>query len=174
MQETAEQYRKRMYGYIEGQNPLKLEAAAPAKLAKLLKGVSAATARKRPAPDKWSIAEIVAHISDTELVSGYRIRAILGQPGTQIIGFDQDGWVTALHYDRRDLKKSYEQYRALREANLALLKSLKPEQWKHEGMHNERGRESVETILRMMAGHDLNHFGQIERILAAKKAKKKK
>jgi hypothetical protein len=174
MQETAEQYRKRMFGYIEGQSPLKLEAAAPAKLAKLLKGVNAATARKRPAPDRWSIAEIVAHISDTELVSGYRIRAILGQPGTQILGFDQDAWVTALHYDKRDLKNSYEQYRALRAANLALLKNLKPEQWKHEGMHSERGAESVETILRMMAGHDLNHFEQIERILAAKKAKKKK
>jgi DinB superfamily len=174
MQETAEQYRKRMYGYIEGQNPLKLEAAAAAKLAKLLKGVSAGTARKRPAPDKWSIAEIVAHLADTELVSGYRIRAIVGQPGTQIIGFDQDAWVTALHYDKRVPKKSYQQYRALREANLALLKSLKPEQWKHEGVHNERGAESVETILRMMAGHDLNHFEQIERILAAKEAKKKK
>jgi hypothetical protein len=173
MQETVEQYRKRMYGYIEGQDPLKLEAAAPAKLAKLLKGIRSATARKRPAPDKWSISEIVAHISDTELVSGFRIRAILGQPGTPIIGFDQDAWVTALHYDKRDLKKSYEQYRALRQANLALLKSLTPEQWKHEGMHSERGPESVETILRMMAGHDLNHFGQIERILTAKKGKKK-
>jgi uncharacterized damage-inducible protein DinB len=173
MQETAEQYRKRMYGYIEGRDPLKLEAAAPAKLAKLLKGLSPATARKRPAPDKWSISEIVAHISDTELVSGFRIRAILGQPGTPIMGFDQDAWVKALHYDKRDLKKSYQQYRALREANLALLKSLTPEQWKHEGMHSERGPESVETILRMMAGHDLNHFGQIERILAAKKGKKK-
>jgi hypothetical protein len=173
MQETAEQYRKRMFGYTEGQNPLKMEAAAPAKLAKLLKGVSTSTARKRPAPEKWSIAEIVAHISDTELVSGYRIRAILGQPGTAIIGFDEKTWVTALHYDKRDLKKCYEQYRALREANLALLKSLTPEQWKHVGMHSERGPESVETILRMMAGHDLNHFEQIERILAAKKKKKR-
>jgi hypothetical protein len=173
MQETAEQYRKRMFGYSDGKDALKLEAAAPARLAKLLKGVTPAVARKRPAPEKWSIAEIVAHISDTELVSGYRIRAILGQPGTLIIGFDQDAWVTALHYDKRDLKMCYEQYRALRQANLALLKSLKPEQWKHAGIHSERGPESVETILRMMAGHDLNHFEQIERILAGKKKKRK-
>ena len=173
MQETAEQYRGRMYGYVGGQSPLKLQAAAPAKLAKLLKGVKPAAAKKRPAPDRWSIAEIVAHISDTELVSGYRIRAILGQPGTPIIGFDQDAWVRALHYERRDLSRSYEQYRALREANVALLKSLAPEQWKHAGMHNERGEESVQTIVRMMAGHDLNHFSQIERILAAKKGKKR-
>jgi hypothetical protein len=169
VQETAEQYRQRMFGHLGVSDPLKLQAAAPAKLAKLLKGVSAAKARKRPAPGKWSIAEIVAHIADTELVGGYRIRAILGNPGTPIIGFDQDVWVTALHYDKRDLKRSLEQYRALREANLALLKTLTPEQWKHHGMHNERGPETVETIARMFAGHDLNHFQQIERILAAKK-----
>jgi len=168
MPETAEQYRQRMFNHLEGKDPLKLQAAAPAKLAKLLKGVSPAKARKRPAPGKWSIAEIVAHIADTELVGGYRIRAILGEPGTQIIGFDQDVWVTALHYDKRDLKKSFEQYRTLREANLALLKSLAPEQWKHHGMHNERGPETVETIVKMFAGHDINHFQQIERILAAK------
>lgn len=169
MPETAEQYRNRMYSHLDGKEPLKLQAAAPARLAKLLKGVSPAKARKRPAPNKWSIAEIVAHIADTELVGGYRIRAILGAPGGPIIGFDQDVWVTALHYDRRDLKKSFEQYRALREANLALLRSLTPEQWKHHGIHNERGAESVETIVKMFAGHDLNHFQQIEGILAAKK-----
>jgi uncharacterized damage-inducible protein DinB len=168
MTETADQYRKRMLSHLEGRDPLKLQAAAPAKLAKLLKGVSPARARKRPAPGKWSIAEIVAHIADTELVGGYRIRAILGQPGTQIIGFDQDAWVTALHYDKRDLRKSFEQYRGLREANLALLKSLTPEQWKHHGMHSERGEESVEMIVLMFAGHDINHLGQIERILAPK------
>ena len=168
MQETVEQYRNRMFGYVGDRDSLKLQAAAPAKLAKLLKGVSPAKARKRPAPGKWSIAEIVAHIADTELVGGYRIRAILGQPGTQIIGFDQDTWVTALHYDKRDLRKSFEQYRGLREANLALLKSLTPEQWKHHGMHSERGEESVEMIVRMFAGHDINHIQQIERILAKK------
>jgi hypothetical protein len=58
--------------------------------------------------------------------SGYRMRAILGAPGCPIIGFDQDLWVTALHYDKRNLGKSFEQYRALREANLALLKTLTP------------------------------------------------
>src|SRR5271154_2448151 len=168
MQETTEQYRKRMFEHIEGGNPLKMQAAAPSRLAKLLKGVSPAKARKRPAPGKWSIAEIVAHISDAELVGGYRIRAILGDPGTQIIGFDQDAWVTALHYDKRDPRKSFEQFCALRAANLALLKTLTPEQWEHYGMHSERGKESVAHIARMFAGHDINHLAQIERILAAK------
>ena len=170
MSETADQYRQRMFGYLNGKDhPLKLLAAAPGKLARLLKNVSPASARRRPAPEKWSIAEIVAHIADTELVGGYRIRAILGAPGGPIIGFDQDAWVKALHYDKRGLRKAFEQYSTLRDANVALLKTLTPLQWKHHGVHNERGVETVETIARMFAGHDLNHFEQIERILAAKK-----
>ncbi len=169
MPETPEQYRQRMFALIDGKNPLKLLAAAPARLAKLLKDVSAAQARKRPAPEKWSVGEIVTHLADTEVAVGYRIRAIAGQPGTPIIGFDQDAWVTALHYDQREMKKSLAQYRAVREANVAVLKRLTPEQWKSYGNHSERGQETLETVVKMLAGHDLNHSKQIERILSAKK-----
>ena len=169
MPETAEQYRNRMFSYIAGQDPLKLQAAAPAKLARLLKGVSPAKLRKRPQPNKWSISEIVCHLADTEIVIGFRLRLILGAPGTPITPFDQDAWVTALHYDKRDPRKALEQFRIVREANLALLKTLTPEQWKLVGMHAERGPESVETVAKMLAGHDINHTRQIEAILAPKK-----
>jgi len=165
MQETADEYRRRIFSYLGESDPVKLLATAPAKLAKLLKGVTPAKARKRPEPGKWSIAEIVAHVADTEIVGGYRMRAVLGAPGSQIIGFDQDVWVTALHYEKRNLQKTLAQYRAVREANVALLKTLAPEQWKQCGVHNERGPETIETIARLFAGHDLNHFEQIKRIL---------
>jgi hypothetical protein len=52
MAETAEQYRQRMFVLVNGRDAVKLQAAAPARLAKLLKGVSPAKARKRPAPRK--------------------------------------------------------------------------------------------------------------------------
>jgi hypothetical protein len=112
---------------------------------------------------------VVAHIADMELVGSYRIRVILRPPGSQIMGFDQDAWVTTLHYEKRNLRKAIEQHRALREANLALLRTLTPEQCKHHSVHDERGAETVETIVRVVAGHDLNDFDQIEGILAAKK-----
>jgi hypothetical protein len=165
MAETAQQYIQRMLGNVGDSEPLKVLSATPRKLERLLKGVPGGKLRKRPAPGKWSIAEIVAHIADTELVGGYRMRAILGAPGTPIQGFDQDAWVTALHYDKRDPGKSLEQFSALRAANLALLKTLTPKQWEHYGMHSERGKETVAHIARMFAGHDINHLGQIERIL---------
>lgn len=170
MQETPQEYRQRVIGYTEGKDPIKLQANALKKLEKLLKGASAAKLKKRPAPDKWSVSEIVAHMADTEIVGGFRIRLVLGAPGTPVAGFDQDAWVTALHYEKRDVRKSFEQFRALREANLALLRSLTPEQCKQFGVHSERGEESVETMVRMFAGHDINHIRQIERILGGKTA----
>ncbi len=169
MPETPQEYRTRMLSHVEGQNHLKLQAAAPKKIERLLKGVPASKLRKRPAPGKWSVAEIIAHMADTEIVGGFRMRFILGAPGTPIQGFNQDDWVVALHYDKRDARKSLEQFRAGRETNLAMLKLLSPEQWKLCGLHSERGEESVETIARMFAGHDINHIRQIERILAPKK-----
>ncbi len=167
MKETPQGYIKRITGYVEGQQPLKVQAATPRKLERLIKGVPASKLRKRPAPDKWSVLEIVAHLADTEIVGGFRIRMILGAPGTPIPAFNQDAWVTTGHYDKRDPRKSLEQFRVVREANLALLKSLTPDQWNHHGIHSERGQETVEHIVRMFAGHDINHIRQIERILGS-------
>ena len=165
MKETAQQYIQRITGYAEGKQPLAVQAATAKKLERLIRGVPTARLRKRPAPDKWSVNEIVAHLADTEIVGGFRMRLILGAPGTPVAGFDQDAWVTSGHYEKRDPRKSVEQFRVVREANLGLLKSLTPDQWKHYGMHSERGQETIEHIVRMFAGHDINHLQQIEQIL---------
>lgn len=170
MSETPQQYIQRILGNLEGQEPLKVQAATAKKIEKLLKSAPPAKLRKRPAPDKWSIAEIVTHLADTEIVGGFRMRMILGAPGTPIAAFDQDAWVVAGHYDKRDARKSLEHFRTIREANLALLKTLTPEQWKHHGIHSERGQETIEHIVRMFAGHDINHTKQIERIVAQKRS----
>ena len=169
MKETVQEYIARIQGKIAGKNPLHVQRTTAKKLAGLLKGKTPAKLRKRPAPDKWSVAEILAHLADAEIVTSWRIRCILGAPGAPIQAFDQDAWATAGQYAKRDARKSLEQFRVLREGNLALFKTLTPEQWKHHGIHAERGEESLETILLRIAGHDLNHLEQIEQLLATKK-----
>ncbi|HMD16555.1 MAG TPA: DinB family protein [Terriglobales bacterium] len=169
MSETAQQYTQRILANAQGQDPIKVQSATNKKIARLIKGVPTARLRKRPAPDKWSVAEIVAHLADVEIVIGWRMRSVLGAPGTPVQAYDQNAWVIAGHYEKRDPRKSVELHRVVRAANLALLKSLSPEQWKHYGQHAERGQESIEHIVRMVAGHDINHLGQIERILTPRK-----
>jgi len=165
MKETPQEYIARVLGYLEGKEPLEVMASAPKKLAKAVKGVGKKKMGKRPSPDKWSVTEILAHLADTEIVQGFRIRMILGASGTPIQGFDQDEWAKYSNYAEHDPELSLEAYRATRERTVRLLKSLPPEAWERYGMHSERGKETVRRVAEMMAGHDLNHLKAIREIL---------
>jgi hypothetical protein len=165
MNETPQQYIHRITAHVEGQQPLILLASTADALERLIDGMAADVLCKRPATDQWSAGEILAHLGDAEIVIGFRLRFILGAPGSPIAAYDQDSWVTTGHYEQRDPRKSLEQFRVVREANVALLKSITSEQWKQYGMHSERGQETIEQIVRMTAGHDINHVQQIKRLL---------
>jgi len=167
MAETTAQYKQRVLGYAAGQDALKLQAATPKAIARLVGKASPARLKKRPAPGKWSAGEILAHLADTEAAFAFRYRAIAGQPGVAIQGFDQDAWAANMEYGKRAAKASLAAYLALRQVNLGLLKSLTREQWQRLGNHAERGPESLEVIARMVAGHDLNHLRQLEALLRA-------
>ena len=169
MKETVQEYIQRIQGKIAGKDPIRTQTETAKRLTGLLKRGTSAKLKKRPAPDKWSVVEILAHLADVEMVTGWRLRSILGSPGTAIQAFDQDAWAAAGQYAKRDPRKSLEQFRVLREANLVLLKWLSPEQRKLFGLHDERGEESIERLTQMIAGHDINHLEQIESILRPKK-----
>jgi len=162
--EAADAYKAKIFGFQAGADFLALQTAAPEKLASLTAGLSAEELARRPAPDKWSIQEIAAHLADDELVGAYRIRMILSAPGTAIQAFDQDIWARTGRYASTDTQASVEMFRVLRQANLTLLHSLTPEEWNLHGVHAERGAESIRDIAMYYAGHDLNHFKQIEAI----------
>jgi hypothetical protein len=164
MKETVKQYIVRIRGYVAGRDPLRVQAATPGRLRKLVRGLPARRLKRRPAPGKWSIAEILAHLADAELVCGNRIRTILGAPGAKIQAFDQDDWARTMRYQKQDPRQSLEAFCILRQRNLVLLRSLTPRQWKQYGMHQERGKETVARVVEMFAGHDLNHLKQIERL----------
>jgi uncharacterized damage-inducible protein DinB len=169
MPETPQQYTQRILANAQDLNPIKVQSSTNKKLTRLIKDIPAAKLRKRPAPDTWSVAEILAHLADAEIVIGWRLRSILGAPGTPIQAYDQNAWLIAGHYEKRNPHRSIALHGAVREANLALLKSLSSDQWKLYGQHAERGQESVEHIVRMVAGHDINHIRQIEHILTPPK-----
>ena len=163
--ETASNYQARIFSYAAGEEPLLLQAKAPDILASLVGGLSSADLERRPAPSKWNIREIAAHLADDELVGAYRIRLILSSPGTAIQAFDQDVWARTGRYSTADVEESLLLYRTLRQQNLRLLHSLTAEEWDMFGVHAERGVESLRQIAMYFAGHDINHFRQIEAIL---------
>ncbi len=165
MQETVPQYVERLFGYTGSKDSLKLFTAAPQRVAKVLKGKDRKRLMRRPAPGKWSVAEILAHLADAELAIGWRLRQILAQDGVALQAYDQDAWANTFGYAKRDPKTSLATYTASRNANVLLLKSVPRRLWDNHGMHAERGRETVAHMLKLAAGHDLNHQKQIETIL---------
>jgi len=174
MQETAQQYTQRLIGHVEGKDAIKMQKASVARMKKAIQGLTPKQWKWKPEPGKWSIAEIVAHLADSEVVTSWRLRSIIGQDGVTIQAYDQDAWAAAFAYGKRDPKLSLEVFRVLRDNNLAMLKTLPREAWENHGMHQERGKETVAHLVRMIAGHDTNHVLQIEGIAAQIKGKSKK
>ena len=173
MAETAEQYIKRILGNLDGKDPLKIQKSTAKKLHKIIRPLGKKELKRRPAPDKWSIAEILAHLADAELVAGWRLRLILGSDGVPIQAFDQEAWARTFSYADRDAGESLRTFKLLRELNLALLKSVPRKLWENHGMHAERGKETVTHIVTLYAGHDVNHVRQVEQIAKPGKAGKK-
>ena len=174
MQETAQQYIQRILGNVEGEDAIKVQKATAGKLKKLIRGLTPKQLKWKPEPGKWSIAEILAHLADAEIVASWRMRSIIGASGTAVQPFDQDAWASVFQYAKRDAKQSVEVFRVLRENNLAMLKALPRESWDAFGMHAERGKETIAHVARMFAGHDTNHVRQIEGIASQLKLKKKR
>jgi hypothetical protein len=168
MQETPQQYTQRVLGYIEGKEPIEILAATPRQIARLVKGVSKKKLLQRPAPGAWSVTEILAHLADSELVYGYRIRIILEAAGPPIQATNQEAWAQFSDYAKQDPVLSLEAFRITRERLVRLLKGLPGESWDFYGIHSERGKETVTRVAEMLAGHDVNHVKQIRERLSKK------
>lgn len=163
--ETPQQYTERLLGYLGDKDPFKILSSTPKKIRAYIDAVSRATLYRKPAPNKWSIAEIIAHLAETELVMGWRYRSIAENNGVRIQAFEQDEWAKNSRYASCKVEEMFELFHILRKANLAFLKGLPKDKLEHYGMHEERGKETIAHIIRLEAGHDLNHLLQIEKIL---------
>ncbi|MCI0707335.1 MAG: DinB family protein [Ignavibacteriae bacterium] len=165
MPETTEQYITRITGYVAGKDHFKEFQAAPKKLRALAKKAKGKKMTDRPSPDKWSIAEIITHLAESELVISFRLRMMLASNGVLIQVVDQNAWQANAGHLMREPKKALDLFEMLRMYNVSLLKSITKEQWEMFGMHQERGKETVARVVEMYAGHDINHMLQIEGIL---------
>lgn len=163
--ETPEQYKLRLAAYVKDQDPIAMQRDAPGKLARLLEAFPPQALKQSPAPAKWSVAAILAHLAEDELVTTWRYRQMIENSGATLPGFDQDEWARLGDYDSWEPAEAFEMFRLLREANLRMLAKLTPEEWQCFGMHSERGRMTVKDLASQMAGHDMNHIEQIQRML---------
>jgi|SRR5215471_2291631 len=151
--------------HLEGRDPFAVIAETPQQLAQLVRTAEASALDRSPAPGKWSIRQVLIHLADCEIVFAFRLRQTVAEPHPTVQPFDQDRW--AEHSDAYDSLTALETFTAARRWNILFLSSLAPEAFSKQVTHPERGTMTLQTIVETMAGHDINHRKQIERVSAA-------
>ncbi len=150
--------------HLGNQTPLEVITETPRRLAHLIETIGPERLDSPPAPGKWSARDVLAHLSDSEIALAFRLRQTLAEDHHVIQPFDQDRW--AASYPASDARLALEAFTALRAWNIALIRSVKPEDFSKPVTHPERGTMTFQTIVETMAGHDRNHVRQIEAIAA--------
>jgi uncharacterized damage-inducible protein DinB len=165
--EDRAKYSGAVLDLLGSREPMDVLRDTPEAATRAIAGLTAAQLRAPERPGKWSIAHVLRHLADSEVVWGWRMRLILAHDRPTITGYDQDLWADRLHYQEADAGDSLDAFRVLRRDNLKLLERATPDDLKRVGVHSERGEESVGHLMRLFAGHDLLHLNQIDRIKTA-------
>ena len=162
------EYRERILKLLGNRKPTDVLEATPKRLQEAFRAMGPEGLKRSYAPGKWSAAQILCHLADAEMAIGFRLRQVLSEENHKIQAFEEDDW--AKRYTGLDAKTALDAQAAMRAWNLALIRTLKPEDWKRNTFHPERGEETVEVLIKMLAGHDLNHLAQMEQIAGQKVA----
>ncbi|MEM1041811.1 MAG: DinB family protein [Bacteroidota bacterium] len=163
--EVVDRYRAALTKALGDADPYAVLRAMPAWCADVLSETALDRLRMPEAEGKWSVADVVHHLADSDLVWSNRLRRVLAEDRPRIPGYDQDRWADRLGYASQPPDLSVGLFQAVRAANLRLLDAASEHDLQRVGLHGERGEESIADMVRLYAGHDLVHRAQIERIL---------
>ena len=150
--------------FLDGRPPEAILSITHDELERLLAVIGEKKVDQPQAPGKWSAAQIMAHLADCEIVFAFRLRQTLAEDAPLIQPFDQDKW--AATYTAVPAAQALGVFKALRGWNLRLIALALPEAADRPVTHPERGAMTFLTIVETMAGHDLDHLAQLEKIKA--------
>lgn len=111
----------------------------------------------RYAPDKWSVKELLGHVSDTERIFAYRLLRFARNDKNELTGFEQDGYITNAGFDNCQLSDLVREFEYIRKSSIALLQHLPEEAWLRSGVASEN-EVSVRALAYIIAGHELHHL----------------
>ena len=120
----------------------------------------------RPAPERWTIHEIIVHIADSEANSYIRCRRLIAEPGSTVLGYDEVQWARGLDYHAQSPADALELFKWLRAKSYALIKTLPESAWSNTVLHSENGLMSLEDWLDTYERHVPEHILQMEANLA--------
>ncbi|GIV61334.1 MAG: hypothetical protein KatS3mg044_0200 [Rhodothermaceae bacterium] len=147
-------------GYIAavaGEDVAEVLRNQPAELRALLGSLPDEAARYRYAPGKWSVKEVVGHLTDAERVLACRLLRVARGDATPLPGFDEDAYVQAAGFDRFPLTTLLDGFAATRAATLALVDTLTGEVWERSGVANG-SPITARALAHILAGHVRHHL----------------
>ncbi|MBA2302100.1 MAG: DinB family protein [Acidobacteria bacterium] len=165
LNETPQAYTARILSNVGAQDPLDVLASTGPRLRAMVAGRTPAELSRTPDPARWSVAQILAHLADSEIVGAWRFRSVLAQDGVPLQAYDQNTWAETFRYAEIDPFEALQLFEVNRAATLALLRRVNPALHANHGLHAERGKETITHLVRLYAGHDLNHLAQVEGLL---------
>jgi hypothetical protein len=154
--------------FLDGRALDTILAATPSEIGQLLLAIGPERENEPPAPGNWGAAQVIAHLADCELVFAFRLRQTLAEDAPVIQPFDQDKW--AKTYLGVGANQALEVFTAMRRWNLRLIGLALPDHADRPVTHPERGAMTFLTIVETMAGHDLNHLGQLKKLAGVAEA----
>ena len=163
----ADTYATSVIKALGDRDALEVLREMPDLLAAIVRDVSSNLIGKREVPGKWSINEVIQHLSDSERNGSVRFRMVMSHDRPALPAYDQDLWAERLRYSESNVHDALEEFSAVRRANVRLFERASDADLARVGMHSERGEESLGYMLKLYAGHDIVHLRQIERIRRA-------
>ncbi|KQX55311.1 MULTISPECIES: DinB family protein [unclassified Paenibacillus] len=146
---------------------IKEYALGYAMLRDAIEGLTEEEFRFKPAPDKWSIHQILIHVTDSEISSTSRLKKVLAEDEPTLISFDQDAWTNNLGYDLLDREQYLLLFKLLRSSMQTILDNLTTEQSERVGVYVDQGRFTFKQLMEYRIEHVRNHLAQIERVKKA-------
>ncbi len=118
----------------------------------------------RPAPDRWTIHEILIHIADSEASSYFRCRRFIAEPGSTVLGYDENKWARDLRYHDQSTDDALELFKWLRHKSYTLIKDLPEPVWSNTVNHTENGLMTMDDWLHTYERHVPEHIAQMQAI----------
>jgi transposase len=130
---------------------------------KFLNTISEQQSLKRYAPDKWSIKEVLGHLSDSERIFAYRALRFARNDKTALPGYESDDYIEFGHFDDRHWQELIDEFETVRRATISFFKSLDETAWIRQGVANNDS-VSVRALAYIIAGHELHHIKLIKEL----------
>lgn len=121
----------------------------------------------KPEPHRWSVHEILIHITDSEANSYVRCRRLIAEPGLDVMAYDENSWARALRYHDLGIEEALELFRLLRKSTYNIIRDLPEETWSNTIHHPENGVMTMDDWLDNYERHIPVHMAQMERNLKA-------